>query len=90
MDDMDSSFRSANLTRHAGLVPGIHVPGYPQQERRGWPGRSPAMTKERNPVVLSGRLILIEPYVPLVPIAQILQLPGNYHGNDIVKPVFFE
>jgi hypothetical protein len=30
-----------------GLVPGIHVFTTSQQERRGWPGRSPAMTKAR-------------------------------------------
>jgi hypothetical protein len=29
-----------------GLVPGIHVFAAP--ERRGWPGRSPAMTKKEN------------------------------------------
>jgi hypothetical protein len=29
-----------------GLVPGIHALPAWQQERRGWPGRSPAMTKE--------------------------------------------
>jgi hypothetical protein len=28
-----------------GLVPGIHVLASLEQERRGWPGRSPAMTK---------------------------------------------
>jgi hypothetical protein len=28
-----------------GYVPGIHVLPVPKQERRGWPGRSPAMTK---------------------------------------------
>jgi len=28
-----------------GLVPGIHVLAALEQERRGWPGRSPAMTK---------------------------------------------
>jgi hypothetical protein len=28
-----------------GLVPGIHVLTTPKQERRGWPGRSPAMTE---------------------------------------------
>jgi len=28
-----------------GLVPGIHVFAEYEQERRGWPGRSPAMTK---------------------------------------------
>jgi hemoglobin-like flavoprotein len=32
-----------------GLVPGIHVLAY-GQERRGWPGRSPAMTKEQTHV----------------------------------------
>jgi hypothetical protein len=30
-----------------GLVPGIHVFAVAQEERRGWPGRSPAMTKKR-------------------------------------------
>src|ERR1700733_9766577 len=29
-----------------GLVPGIHVLAELRQERRGWPGRSPAMTKK--------------------------------------------
>src|SRR6266851_681702 len=29
-----------------GLVPGIHVFASLKQERRGWPGRSPAMTVE--------------------------------------------
>src|SRR6266404_7433400 len=29
-----------------GLVPGIHVLAALGQERRGWPGQSPAMTKE--------------------------------------------
>jgi hypothetical protein len=28
-----------------GLVPGIHVLTVLKQERRGWPGRSPAMTE---------------------------------------------
>jgi hypothetical protein len=31
----------ANLS----AMPGIHVLAAPQQERCGWPGRSPAMTK---------------------------------------------
>jgi hypothetical protein len=31
-----------------GLVPGIHVFAASKQERRGWPGRSPAMTKSRT------------------------------------------
>jgi hypothetical protein len=31
-----------------GLVPGIHVLAELKQERRGWPGRSPAMTKKRK------------------------------------------
>jgi hypothetical protein len=30
-----------------GLVSGIHVLAAFKQERRGWPGRSPAMTKNR-------------------------------------------
>src|SRR6266852_1328755 len=30
-----------------GLVPGIHVLAALKQGRRGWPGRSPAMTKKR-------------------------------------------
>jgi hypothetical protein len=29
-----------------GLVAGIHVLAELRQERRGWPGRSPAMTKK--------------------------------------------
>jgi hypothetical protein len=32
----------------AGLVPGIHVFATLRQERRGWPGRSPAMTKKEK------------------------------------------
>src|SRR3954454_23305663 len=39
-----------------GLVPGIHVLAAIRQVRRGWPGRSPAMTKKRAIVVLSGEL----------------------------------
>src|SRR5260370_38350524 len=35
-----------------GLVPGIHVLAALKQERRGWPGRSPAMTKKRIPFKL--------------------------------------
>jgi len=31
-----------------GLVPGIHVLASLEQERRGWPGRSPAMTKSES------------------------------------------
>jgi hypothetical protein len=31
-----------------GLVPGIHVLTAPKQERRGWPGRSPAMTESES------------------------------------------
>jgi hypothetical protein len=31
-----------------GLVPGIHVLLLYQQERRGWPGQSPAMTQKTN------------------------------------------
>jgi hypothetical protein len=31
-----------------GLVPGIHVLASSKQERRGWPGRSPAMTKNES------------------------------------------
>src|SRR5882757_6800195 len=31
-----------------GLVPGIHVLASLKQERRGWPGRSPAMTKSES------------------------------------------
>jgi hypothetical protein len=31
-----------------GLVPGIHALTVWQQERRGWPGRSPAMTKNQK------------------------------------------
>jgi hypothetical protein len=33
-----------------GLVPGIHVFAVQgkKQERRGWPGRSPAMTEKKN------------------------------------------
>jgi hypothetical protein len=31
-----------------GLDPGIHVLASLVQERRGWPGRSPAMTKKPN------------------------------------------
>jgi hypothetical protein len=30
-----------------GLVPGIHALSALKQERRGWPGRSPAMTEEK-------------------------------------------
>jgi hypothetical protein len=33
-----------------GLVPGIHVLTAPTQERRGWPGHSPAMT---TPLMIS-------------------------------------
>ena len=33
-----------------GLVPGIHVLAELRRERRGWPGRSPAMTKKRTRV----------------------------------------
>jgi len=32
----------------SGLVPGIHVLATIKQERRGWPGRSPAMTKNES------------------------------------------
>jgi hypothetical protein len=38
-----------------GLVPGIHVLGSRGQEERGWPGRSPAMTKERWVIWLTSR-----------------------------------
>jgi hypothetical protein len=31
-----------------GLVPGIHVLTVLKQERRGWPGRSPAMTESES------------------------------------------
>jgi hypothetical protein len=31
-----------------GLVPGIHVLTALKQERRGWPGRSPAMTESES------------------------------------------
>jgi hypothetical protein len=31
-----------------GLVPGIHVLAASKQERGGWPGRSPAMTKSES------------------------------------------
>jgi len=31
-----------------GLVPGIHVLAALKQERRGWPGRSPAMTENES------------------------------------------
>jgi len=31
-----------------GLVPGIHVLASLEQERRGWPGRSPAMAKSES------------------------------------------
>jgi hypothetical protein len=31
-----------------GLVPGIHVLAAFKEERRGWPGRSPAMTKNES------------------------------------------
>jgi hypothetical protein len=31
-----------------GLVPGIHVLAAFKQERRGWPGRSPAMTENES------------------------------------------
>jgi hypothetical protein len=31
-----------------GLVPGIHVLKALKQERRGWPGRSPAMTESES------------------------------------------
>jgi hypothetical protein len=34
--------------RLPGLVPGIHVFAAAWQERRGWPERSPAMTKKAN------------------------------------------
>jgi hypothetical protein len=34
----------ANLVM-PGVVPGIHVLAASKEERRGWPGRSPAMTK---------------------------------------------
>src|ERR1700738_2368918 len=36
----------ADLVR-PGLVPGIHVLSSLKQERRGWPGRSPAMTERK-------------------------------------------
>ena len=32
-----------------GRVPGIHVLAASKQERRGWPGRSPAVTKRMQP-----------------------------------------
>jgi hypothetical protein len=31
-----------------GLVPGIHVLAAREQERRGWPERSPAKTKNES------------------------------------------
>src|ERR1700722_6751682 len=31
-----------------GVVPGTHVLAAPKRERRGWPGRSPAMTKRES------------------------------------------
>jgi hypothetical protein len=55
-----ASSGAKSLTQHAcgksgfanelvmpGLVPGIHVLVADKQERRGWPGRSPAMTEKR-------------------------------------------
>jgi hypothetical protein len=35
----------SNQIAMPGLVPGIHVLALSKQEARGWPGRSPAMTK---------------------------------------------
>src|SRR3979490_1910402 len=45
----DARRRRAPSIVMPGLVPGIHVLAY-GQERRGWPGRSPAMTKEQTHV----------------------------------------
>ena len=46
-----------------GLVPGIHVFAATKQERRGWPGQGPAMTKNQmiavqRPTNFGGRLAL--------------------------------
>jgi hypothetical protein len=38
------------------LVPGIHVSAALKQERRGWSGRSPAMTKKQR-----GNAVRLEP-----------------------------
>jgi hypothetical protein len=38
----------ASPARAHAIVPGIHILGAFKQERRGWPGRSPAMTENES------------------------------------------
>src|SRR5882757_2447880 len=50
-----------------GLVPGIHVLTHVKQERRGWPGRSPAMTENNaNPSQPASNRALPLPILPFV------------------------
>jgi hypothetical protein len=45
-----------------GLVPGIHVLASFEQERRGWPGRSPTMTKVNHFQVVRNSLKMLDAF----------------------------